>query len=290
MESIKPKNLFDIALNEMEENDQCFWGPKSFQDYLEENNKKGINTHRTAQYISIDSYNELDTNLKAKNCMILRLGHSKGTGTQFCLVKSQKGPSKYFLFDQETFGNLKCLYYKPPLKAKNLFPFYLMPSVSETSLVNYSFASGLFNKALELDDLNEFIIPATGSSTYTFSVKPHSQFDVVTTHKNGQIQVDALFIGQRQGKQHLFVLEAKTNMTFKSIAKHKLIYPILAFAGNVPKEIPIIPLYLKVFLDRSEIHFFIAECHFADPRKKLDGIDQLQVVEAKYFITPYPSI
>lgn len=52
-------------------------------------------------------------------------------------------------------------------------------------------------------------------------------------HYKGQVEIDALFVGRRNRQETLFVIEAKTSNNFQSLAKHKLVYPVLALSSNV---------------------------------------------------------
>jgi hypothetical protein len=277
------KGIFDPALSDLTGKELAFWGPESFQDYLARNNLPQV---RTPDYISIDSLDRLHPSLRENDVMVLRLGMSEGKGAQFGLAKIQKRLTDFFLIDFEVLKDSKGHTFIPTSSYYTLYPFHLIPSSSETSLVNFAFASGLIHHALDMERKQEISIPATGSTTYSFTVRPHSSLEQKIAHNKGQVQVDAIFLGQRDGKQMIFVLEAKVSKKFESLAKHKLVYPILGIAANIPIDMSIIPIYMKVLHDKDGLHFFVVECSFPDPRKRLAGIDELNVVKCHHLIIP----
>jgi hypothetical protein len=208
--------------------------------------------------------------------MVLRLGSSpNGIGTQFLLVKVKDRLRDFFLFDDEVFIDLKGEYFNPIVSEAHLFGFRALPVLSETSLVNLALSSGLLSKALDLDNHVIPSAPATGRSSFTFSVKPHRAICEVYKHNDGQVEIDALFVEKRYGKDTLFIIEAKCVDMHKSLSKHKLVYSVLAVAGNVPNNIPIVPVYIKVQKSNEELHFHIVECEYPDPRDNIRSIDEL---------------
>lgn len=276
--------LFDTALAELAGKRLAFWGPKSFRDFLA---SQGISeNNKTAQYISVDSLEGLHPSLRANNVMVLRLGASEGLGTQFGLVKAEGRLSDFFLIDSEVFCDTEAETFRPSISEDKLMPFRLLPTMSETGLVNFAFASGLLAHALRLDDEHSVSAQATGASTFTFDVRLHSELDVVIRHKGGQVQIDSLFVGRRQGREIMFVLEAKSNPTHKSLAKHKLVYPLLALVHRVPADMPIVPVYLKVSKAHAGLRFSVAECVFPDTRKTLAGINELRTGHSTRLIVP----
>jgi hypothetical protein len=275
---------FDVALAELKGRQLAFWGPKSFRGYLA---AQGISeNNKTAQFISVDSLERLHPSLRANDVMVLRLGASDELGTQFGLVKVEGRLADFFLVDSAVFGNAEAETFLPSVDADKLMPFRLLPAMSETGLVNFAFASGLLAHALRLDDEHSMSAQATGASIFTFDVRPHSDLDVVVRHKGGQVQVDALFVGRRQGRKTMFVLEAKSSPAHKSLAKHKLVYPVLALADRVSVEMPIVPVYLKVSKVQAGLRFSVAECSFPNPRKALAGINELRAEHSASFVVP----
>lgn len=94
--------VFEPALAEMESRGTSIYGPTSFQDYV---SRHDIDVRgRTPRYISIDSLDELPTELRDANVMVLRLGSARtGTGTQFLLVEAPHGVEEFFLVDDDAF-------------------------------------------------------------------------------------------------------------------------------------------------------------------------------------------
>lgn len=267
--------VFEPALDEMEEHDSPIYGPTSFRDY--------VSTHdlevgpRTPRYISIDSIAELATELLDADVMAFRMGSAAtGSGTQFLLVKAPDHIEEFFLIDDDVFDDENVPDYQSPVDEQRLLSFHLLPTLSETSLVNLALASGVLSDALELDETGSLMPPATGRSTFTFDVRPHSTMDATFEHRTGQVEIDTLFAEKRNGETVLFVIEAKTGLSRSSLAKHKLVYPTLALANSVPSEIDILPLYMRCLQEDDQMYFKIVECEFPDPRETLPGLDELE--------------
>ena len=266
----------------MKESSSNFWGPYSFQDYLTDH---GLSVSGAApNYISCDSLAKLDHLLRAENTMVLRLGRSKfGTGTQFALVKCRKSFDEYFLNDKQIFSDAEQKTFIPKTGEIDLFPFRLIGTHTEQLLVNLGFASGLIATALKLDKEHQPKIPAMGSATCDFRVRPRSDLNVIVDHRHGQLQIDSLFVGIRNEQPILFVVEAKSDNT-TSVAKHKLVYPILALAHKLESDIPIVPVYLRVKKIKGKLAYQIVECSFPDPRLNDDpAIDSLDTKRAVCF-------
>ena len=248
--------LFQNIVLEMQANKQNVSSAQSFQKYVSTNNLKA----NTAASISIDSIKKLPKTLRDCNTMVLRLGSRLGDNqTYFSLVKSND-VNDFFFNDQALFGQLQPELFLPNVSIRSLFAFQLLPKVTETSVVNLAIASGLMAEALNLKDDKTIVVPATGQSTFTFSFKPHANEDVILEHINGQVEIDAVFVAKRDGKEHLFVIEAKHGDKFDSLAKHKLLYPSLSLLQKLPSSMPIVPVYLRSIKTKKGIDFYIAEC------------------------------
>ncbi len=248
--------IFHNLLQEMKANEQKVSTPQSFQKYLSANNLKA----NTAASISIDSIKKLPKLLKEQNTMVLRLGSRLGDKqTYFSLVKSND-VNDFFFNDQALFGQLQPELFLPNVSIRSLFAFQLLPKVTETSVVNLAIASGLMAEALNLKDDKTIVVPATGQSTFTFSFKPLANESLVLEHINGQVEIDAVFVAKRDGKEHLFIIEAKHGDKLDSLAKHKLLYPSLSLLQKLPSSMPIVPVYLRSIKTEKGIDFYIAEC------------------------------
>jgi hypothetical protein len=55
-------------------------------------------------------------------------------------------------------------------------------------------------------------------------------------------------------------VEAKAGDEFDTLAKHKLLYPVLALRSGIPEYMPVVPVYLRVLRRPEGLHFFVAEC------------------------------
>ena len=275
--------MFECALEEMKKSGLPHWGPKSFQGYC---NDRGVKAPKTADYISIDSRKSLAPELRNAQCMVFRLGAPEGErNTHFGLAKCSHGWGDYFLLDDTLFGSLAPEVFIPTVSFRHLFPFYLLPEFTETSLVNLALASGLMAHALGLDEQTLPLATATGQSTHTFRFRPRIGMEEPWTHSRGQVEIDSLFIARRGGKETVFIVESKAAGELDSLAKHKLLYPLLAIRGKVPHYMPVIPVYLRVVQREDGYHFYFAECELA---KRADGdlpvLTGLQAVSQKHFV------
>jgi len=267
-------SVFDPALALMA-GDQSVFGPIGFRDYLLEH---GLSASSTADRISINHLDALPTPLKSSNTMVLRLGAGEGGRTNFALVRVSD-VRDFFLEveakDPRTFLS--------NARMRDLVGYTLL-APSETTLINLAFASGLIAQALDLDDEELLPAPARGVLRSTFPFRPHSSLDHTLEHVNGQIEIDALFVGRRGGRDHLFVIEAK--QSHSALANHKLLYPLMALADAVPTDMPIVPVYLQAERKSEGYLFVVAECSCPDPRETLLTLDGLSVEHAQAFNLP----
>jgi hypothetical protein len=276
-------SLFAPALETFLGQENGIFGPTSFQSYLTQHSLPRADTARS---ISVDTYERLNNELKRHHAMVLRLGSSSNeSNTRFALVKVTDHLNDFFLFDDQVMTE-QASTFLPTASFRQLYPYQLLGLHSETALVNLGFASGLINRSLDLDEDDGFGAPATGQSTFTFTLKAHQLLDSELKHSKGQIQIDALFVGKRDGKECLFVIEAKCQSGEHSLAKHKLVYPIMALAAQIPKDIGIVPVYVKILKVPEGILYHIVECHFPDPRERARSIDELRAVKHTGLLLP----
>jgi len=254
-------NLFLPAIEVMTREGAGCFGPVSFRDYLRQYN---LPYKDTATAISIDSRRKLSKDLVASNVMVFRLGKHSGTNhTAFALARTQEGWNDFFLEDEHLFSSLEISSFDASRCKQDLTAFRCMPRLTEPSLVNLALASGLLGEALELDEAEVPIVPATGQSTYTFEVQPFAG-GPSWTHHQGQVEIDSLFFAKRKGKQVVFAVEAKRSDAFDSLAKHKLVYPYLALRNTLPSSIEIVPVYLRAIRRGGSWNFCVCECGFDD--------------------------
>jgi hypothetical protein len=277
-------NMFEFALNEMPAQDPTIWGPASFQDYLAENGI--LDSPRTAANISVDHKSKLAAELRDRDTMILRLGKSQGTGTQFALVQVPGRLNDFFFLEQKLFDDDVPTPFIPERTFFELFPFSLFANHSETNLVNAAFCSGLITTALKLDRSDIVPFPATGASNVTFEFSPHTELSTPLLHDRGQVQVDGVFVGKREGQQYVFVLEAKVDPPGGTTAKHKLLYSVLAIAPSVPEGIDIVAIYVQFNRHALGTIIRICECSIPDPRKSIVAINQLEPVSCASYRFP----
>ena len=275
--------IFAPALQKMAETGSAIYGPEPFQEYLANNSGSAA---KTAASISVQTVTDLKSELKAAETMVLRLGQApESTHTQFALVRTFHGWSDYFFVDKEIFSDCTPEAFVPETPVVELFPFFLLPSFVEMSLVNLAVASGLFGHALGLDSNNLASAPATGQSTYSFRFRPHRELEDQFEHRNGQVEIDALIVGKRNDKPVVFVVEAKSSKDFDSLAKHKLLYAVLAMRSKLPPYMPVVPVYLRVIETQRDLKFYVAECGQVDSKNpilnELEATTQRQIVLTK---------
>lgn len=66
--------MFQQAINALYNSGQIIGKSSSFQEYVA---SQGLDNKRTAQYISVNSLSELNSELRDANCMVFRLGSPK---------------------------------------------------------------------------------------------------------------------------------------------------------------------------------------------------------------------
>ncbi|MEO2016233.1 MAG: hypothetical protein ABGZ53_17885 [Fuerstiella sp.] len=250
--------VFDPAIAAIDQSG--LFGPVSFQGYLSEHGLRAD----TATAISVDSREKLRTELRDNNCMVLRLGRDEGgKHTAFALVKTDD-LDDFFLMHENIFTAAHQIFL-PDLSWKSLCAFQALGKLTETSLVNLAIASGLLSFALGIDKTEQHFIPATGQTTYSFDFMPHQSCPVVLSHNAGQVEVDALFFARRNGQECLFLVEAKTGAKRQSLAKHKLVYPLLGIRQFLPAGISVVPVYMHCVARDDGYEFRTVECSFESP-------------------------
>ncbi len=249
--------LFDTAIKELNESGASLSTPESFVEYLSRTNQK--KTSSTPAAISVQSISDLRPELREAKAMIFRLGCPKGKKTtEFGLARVVNGWSDFFLIDDDIFAESEVRAFVPSVSYRDLYAFSLFPNFTETTLVNLALASGLMKEAFGLEETPS--IPVTGRSNYSFDFYPRTQRDPSWTHHNGQVEIDGVFTGRREGRDRLFIVEAK-NGTHDSLAKTKLLYPYLSLRPHIPSNMPISLIYLRANASDRLLTFDLAECH-----------------------------
>jgi len=273
-------NIFEHLINQLEQEEVLYSEPQSFQEY------SGIKD-KTASYISVQDIDDLKPELRKSGYMVFRLGtRPNNRTTYFALAKAKedKGWSEYFLIDEKIFQDVAPEIFLPNVSIRQLFAFNLLSKLTENSLINLAISSGLIASALGIESSESLAAPASGKGNFTFDFQA-SPGALVWQHHSGQVEIDALFIGKKNNRETLFVIEAKTSIRFKSLAKHKLVYPILGLRSKVPTYIPMIPVYIRAIKsnNQGEIHFYIAICDSLDD-PEIVSISDLKVVDVKHFV------
>ena len=291
--------MFETAIKELLDSGDLIGIPESFQAYKA---RVGITIKSlspagsTAKHISIYSVKGLRPELQEAQCTVFRLGsRNNNRFTHFALAKVNKDWSDYFLMDEILFTEEPEFYDISKIPDIN-FLFNLLPSFSESALVSLSLASGILFKALNLKKQENLIIPAQSSGSYTFNFKPLSVSDKILNHVKGQVEIDSFFLAERDNKKCLFIVEAKMNKSGRgvegaSLAKHKLLYPILSIQEHVKDDVTVIPVYIRYIINNSKkslnygkITINISECSLPRVNGIFGSIDKLVPVKNTRYI------
>ena len=220
-----PPSVWDVALDEWVDGTPVYAGD-SFIDYRA---RTSFPSARTLTSLSIQDFAGLPRLLRERHVAVFRLGAGR-----FALVQ-MPGPEalkQLFIFDEEVFPD--SIRDVAPINEELLSVYSMVNKHSETNLINLALASGCLAEALQLDEHRTFPPAATAQSTFDFLFRPTSSLpDVLLEHRNGQIEVDALFLAPLHGRRTLFVLEGKNELNYGgkgSLSKSKLFYASEAVA------------------------------------------------------------
>lgn len=288
--------VFSLALDEMRSSGARFRDPEVFRGgYLERSGNKIQGS--VAPIISVDHYEKLDPELREAMTMVFRLGGGSQGGmdrrgrTRFALAKcGEEGFKDYFLFDSDVFSSEKALMFIPRVDMRSLFAFTLLPHFSETSLVSLAAFSGVLNEALALDRDAPLSAPATGQSTYTFVFSPRETDSPTWEHIDGQVEVDALLTGHRNGRPVAVIVESKAGKSKNTLAKHKLLYPYMALRPLIPDYIPIELVYLKAWREPDGFHFRTAQFATDGSPNAIQGSRVLSNPRVTHIVLPLHSL
>lgn len=251
---------FGPAIDAMLRSGDVTFGPREFRAYVEEHE---LGNPITAEAISVDSLKKLAPSLKAADTMVFRLGRHGGARASFGLARASSGDVReFFLDDAECLAATSPEVIVPPIPRLAMLPFRLLPKLTETSLVNLACGAGVLHHALGLD-AHELPTPATGQSVFSFVFRPTAESDA-WEHRQGQVEIDALFAANRGGSDTMFLVEAKAGPPRGDLAKHKLVYPYAALRSELPKGMEIVPVYLKTWEEGHDVHFLIVECELSN--------------------------
>ena len=259
----------------------------SFDEYKKQADFPGTDT---ATAISVQTLATLNPELRARKVMVFRCG-SERRFTRFALARGDCWPDDYFIRDEGFDAEPKT--FRSAAPTRELFSFRLIKPVERT-LVNLALTTGALATALDLDDHDYGPPGATGSSPYSFKFQPHSSDSTVLSHDSGQVEIDLLFVAKRGGEEVAFVVEAKqdearyrSDHPRSSLAKHKLLFPVLAIRPQVPPGMQIVPVYLKATVGEDNIDFHIAECGpFDGGDQAVACVDTMSVVRRESLRLP----
>ena len=249
--------MWQYAIEQMKQGHKRTYGPESFIGYCDKHQlSKGL----TANHISIDYFEKLPRQLKEENLMVIRLGSvDKKAGTDFMLIKYEE-PEDFFFFDKDHF-NVPMTHFEADPAVKNALSIIkVFSNYSEMMLVSYLLSSGALSEVLNLDKTQIYYTPLTGRNNYTFDFYPFIGSDLVT-HQNGQVEIDAVFTGYKDGKPVVVVAEAKVESSkYASLAKHKLFYAYKSIQSVLQGAFEIIPVYLKLGVKEDILTAKVAVC------------------------------
>ncbi|MGZ9899848.1 DUF6997 domain-containing protein [Shewanella gaetbuli] len=276
-------SIFKYAIELMESSKSLTSEPISFQKYVKDHCLK---VKGTTPHISVQTFKDLGKELKDANCMVFRLGSSAGQiSTSFSLAKTLSGWGDYFLFDSEIFESAETIVLDIDWSSDKFLPFKVIPKLTETSYVNLALVSEVIEKGLGFDK-GLSSIPATGHTSCTFDVKPHNELNTVWKHSQGQVEIDSVVVAVRNNKKYLLVIEAKCGTYPESLAKHKIVYPVLSLINDVPEDYTVLPVYLRIVESKFSLKYYIAECN---PVEKVQPIAINELSICKACIVELPS-
>lgn len=249
--------MWKHAIQMMNNDISSSYGPKSFLKYCNEND---FQNSGTANNISIDYYEKLHKQLRDECIMVLRMGSfEKIAGTNFLLVRYEQ-KEDFFFFDDKIFTCQETMYETNPNVKNAISIMNIFNNYSEMMLVSYLLSCGVMSEVLGLDKSQIYYTPLTGRNNYTFEFYPNKNCDAIL-HINGQVEIDAVFTGYRNGVPIVVVVEAKVeNGRYGSLAKHKLFYAYKSIQSILKDEYEIIPIYIKLSVNESILTAKIAIC------------------------------
>lgn len=249
--------MWKYAVEQLRQEDLRSYGPESFIGYCD---RYDLVRHSTANFISIDYFEKLHKQLKDEKLMVLRLGSfDKKAGTNFMLVRYDR-PEDYFFFDKDLFDVPPIDFEPDPAVKSALSIINVFSNYSEMMLISYLLSSGALPEVLGLDKSQVYYTPLTGRSNYTFNFYPYEGADLVT-HQSGQVEIDAVFTGHKNGRPVIVVAEAKVeNPSYRSLAKHKLFYAYKSIQSVLHDSFEIIPVYLKLGVQDDVLTAKIGVC------------------------------
>ena len=128
-------SLFQEGINQI--NEHHYFGPTEFLQYCRDIDFKPKGN--TVVYL-LDFYEKLPRELKENEIMVLRMGGRQKTN--FVLFKTNNNLKDFFLDDESIFSNLEPRTFMPKVEMRELIPYYLMPTRSETTFVNFAHQQG----------------------------------------------------------------------------------------------------------------------------------------------------
>lgn len=270
--------MFESLISSLEQSACAVSTPQSFKRFLA---SEGLQTSkRTPEIISINGLSDLQPELRENSYTILRLGKpDDDKTTQFSLVKLPSLSDGFFL-DQPIFDSAGIGNFIPETSLRSLYPYHLLPKLTESSLLNLALSSGILAEALDIDPGINLGFAAGGNTSYTFDFHPLSTSPIAVKHNRGQVEIDSMFVARRQGQECLFVIEAKVGVGDRSLAKQKLLYPALGLRDLAPNWLVVVPVYLRIIKDGSDNYVFnMAECTNLHPGSSisLDTLTTLKV-------------
>ena len=246
------------------------WFPKTkFTDYT------GIKG-KTPQNLSIDHYQNF-VNTHPYFCENEMYLFRLGSGT-FSLVESKNILEDYFV--QDSIFPVRGDRYDSSASQQDLFPFSIMPKLTENTLLSLGLATGVIQAGLGMDSEEPIPSPSEANGTYKFVIKnPH---DETNFDHQGQVEIDTVVFGKMDGKYTLFVIEGKEGKPSTTLAKHKLAYPVMALAseGKIPEYIDIVPVYVRAWHDKKNgsIHYCIAKFSMnCNPRSSPVDLKEIKI-------------
>lgn len=140
-----------------------------------------------------------------------------------------------------------------------LASYRLLPTFSESTLVNLALSTDLLSRALELDVNRIGTAPTTIASTFDFTFRPHRRLEQSVDHNNGQVEIDACVSTRRDGERLMLAIESKMGR-HRELAKHKVFYPCAALSGVTDAVDRVVSVYLHACRTDAGFEYTIHEC------------------------------
>ena len=200
--------MFESLISSLEQSGYAVSTPQTFKGFLASQDLR--TSKRTPEIISINGISDLQPELRENSYTILRLGiPDDAKTTQFSLVKLASLSDGFFLdqpiFDSAVIGN-----FIPETSLRSLYPYHLLPKLTESSLLNLALRSGILAEALNIDPGIKLEFALEGIPPIRL-ISIHCHIIYRCSAQSWTVEIDSMFVARRQG-QECIVIEAKIGL------------------------------------------------------------------------------